>query len=79
MAEPHLVVLSADGAFLVLDTAGPGLPRVLHWGGDPGVSAPDGTPDADAACAFATGDRDWPPPVRGNSAPDEPETRRRKL
>ncbi len=65
MAEPHLVVLSADGAFLVLDTAGPGLPRVLHWGGDPGVSAPDGTPDADAARAFATGDRDWPPPIRG--------------
>ena len=65
MAEPHLHLLSADGAFLVFDTAGPGLPRILHWGGDPGVFSPDGTPDADAARAFATADRAWPPPIRG--------------
>ena len=59
MAEPHLVVLSAADAHLVLDVGGPRLPRVLHWGGDPGIPAQD-----HAAQAFATGDRDWPPQVR---------------
>ncbi|GAA1846401.1 alpha-galactosidase [Asanoa iriomotensis] len=34
MTEP--VVLAAAGAALVLDVAGPGLPRVVHWGADPG-------------------------------------------
>ena len=62
MADPHLVALSADGAYLVLDVAGPALPRVLHWGADPGVSPADDP--GQAARAFATGDRAWPPPVR---------------
>ncbi|MDG4821457.1 alpha-galactosidase [Asanoa sp. WMMD1127] len=34
MTEP--VVLAAAGAAVVLDVAGPGLPRVVHWGADPG-------------------------------------------
>ncbi|GIF65563.1 alpha-galactosidase [Asanoa ishikariensis] len=34
MTEP--VVLAAAGAALILDLAGPGLPRVVHWGADPG-------------------------------------------
>ncbi|MFB7215596.1 alpha-galactosidase [Streptomyces sp. NPDC056255] len=31
-----LAVLTAAGSALVLDTSGPGLPAVLHWGADPG-------------------------------------------
>ncbi len=31
-AGPRLAVLSAPGVSLVLDVAGPSLPRVLHWG-----------------------------------------------
>ncbi|MEV4059637.1 alpha-galactosidase [Nonomuraea dietziae] len=31
-----LAVLAAAGSALVLDTSGPGLPAVLHWGADPG-------------------------------------------
>lgn len=34
MSEP--VVLSAAGVALILDVSGPGLPRVVHWGADPG-------------------------------------------
>ena len=34
MSDP--VVLSAAGVGLVLDVRGPGLPRVVHWGADPG-------------------------------------------
>jgi alpha-galactosidase len=37
MAEaPRMLVLSAAGSALILDTGGPGLPRVVHWGADPG-------------------------------------------
>jgi len=37
MAEPpRLLVLSAAGTALILDAGGPGLPRVVHWGADPG-------------------------------------------
>src|SRR3954463_12538948 len=37
MAEaPRLLVLSAAGCALILDAEGPGLPRVVHWGADPG-------------------------------------------
>ena len=36
-------LLRADGVALLVDTTGPGLPRVLHWGADPG--------DLDAATA----------------------------
>jgi alpha-galactosidase len=32
--SPDLAVLRASGTALVLDTSGPGLPRVLHWGAD---------------------------------------------
>jgi len=32
----EIVSLRAAGAGVVLDVAGPGLPRVLHWGADPG-------------------------------------------
>ncbi|MFE7268730.1 glycoside hydrolase family 36 N-terminal domain-containing protein [Streptomyces sp. NPDC057592] len=31
-----LAVLTAAGSALVLETSGPGLPAVLHWGADPG-------------------------------------------
>ncbi|MEV4618427.1 alpha-galactosidase [Asanoa sp. NPDC049573] len=34
MTEP--VVLAAAGAAVILDVSGPGLPRVVHWGADPG-------------------------------------------
>ncbi|MEU6415313.1 alpha-galactosidase [Microbispora sp. NPDC046933] len=34
-----MLVLSADGVGLVLDVAGPRLPRVLHWGACPGPLA----------------------------------------
>jgi alpha-galactosidase len=34
------VVLRAAGVGLVLDVAGPGLPRVAHWGADPGPLDP---------------------------------------
>ena len=37
MAEaPRMLVLSAAGSALILDAGGPGLPRVVHWGADPG-------------------------------------------
>ncbi|MFF9854197.1 alpha-galactosidase [Streptomyces litmocidini] len=39
MTSPHhqdLAVLTAAGSALVLDTSGPHLPAVLHWGADPG-------------------------------------------
>jgi alpha-galactosidase len=37
MAEaPRMLVLSAAGCALILDAGGPGLPRVVHWGADPG-------------------------------------------
>jgi len=32
--SPDLAVLRSSGTALVLDTSGPGLPRVLHWGAD---------------------------------------------
>ncbi|HET8982731.1 MAG TPA: alpha-galactosidase [Pedococcus sp.] len=32
--SPDLAVLRSSGSALVLDTSGPGLPRVLHWGAD---------------------------------------------
>jgi alpha-galactosidase len=34
MSDP--VVLRAAGVGLILDVSGPGLPRVVHWGADPG-------------------------------------------
>jgi alpha-galactosidase len=37
MAEAsRMLVLSAAGCALILDAEGPGLPRVVHWGADPG-------------------------------------------
>ncbi|MFD0592811.1 hypothetical protein ACFQZ4_09835 [Catellatospora coxensis] len=36
MGGSELVALRAAGVSLVLDVAGPGLPRVLHWGADLG-------------------------------------------
>jgi alpha-galactosidase len=35
------VLLAAAGAAVVVDISGPGLPRVLHWGGDPGPVTAD--------------------------------------
>ncbi|MEV6209512.1 alpha-galactosidase [Kitasatospora sp. NPDC051914] len=48
MTEANLVVLSAGDAALALDTTGPGLPRVLHWGVDPGFRAGDAAQVLDA-------------------------------
>ena len=31
-----IIALRAAGVAVVLDASGPGLPRVLHWGADPG-------------------------------------------
>lgn len=60
-AAPRPIVLSASGAALVLDAAGPDLPRVLHWGADPGP-----VPDAGAAAGFlAAVTRSFPPDTRG--------------
>lgn len=36
MLPSDLVVLSAAGTALILDATGPGVPRVVHWGADPG-------------------------------------------
>ncbi|MFD3943367.1 hypothetical protein [Streptomyces sp. NPDC058579] len=44
--EPRPLVLAAGGIGLVLDLAGPSLPRVLHWG-----AALDPSVDGDAAFA----------------------------
>ncbi|GIF51971.1 alpha-galactosidase [Asanoa ferruginea] len=51
MTEP--VVLAAAGAAVILDVSGPGLPRVLHWGADPG---PLDEADLRALVAAAGGD-----------------------
>ena len=40
--SPEVVVLAAAGACVVLDVAGPSLPRVLHWGADLGGGQHDG-------------------------------------
>ncbi|MFF3068476.1 alpha-galactosidase [Kitasatospora sp. NPDC057904] len=48
MTEANLVVLSAGDAALVLDTTGPAMPRVLHWGVDPGFRAGDAAQVLDA-------------------------------
>jgi alpha-galactosidase len=34
--QPRISVLTAAGSALILDATGPGLPRILHWGADPG-------------------------------------------
>ncbi|MEV4413235.1 alpha-galactosidase [Catellatospora sp. NPDC049609] len=41
MADSELVALRAEGVSLVLDIAGPRLPRVLHWGAPLGETDPD--------------------------------------
>ncbi|MFF9642995.1 alpha-galactosidase [Kitasatospora aureofaciens] len=48
MTESNLVVLSAGDAALALDITGPDLPRVLHWGVDPGLRAEDAAQVLDA-------------------------------
>ncbi|MET9179082.1 hypothetical protein ABZX88_12760 [Kitasatospora aureofaciens] len=48
MTESNLVVLSAGDAALALDITGPDLPRVLHWGVDPGLRADDAAQVLDA-------------------------------
>jgi alpha-galactosidase len=54
-AEAGLITFSAGGVGLVLDLAGPSLPRVLHWGADLGPL------DRSAAEALAAGlAQDWP-------------------
>jgi hypothetical protein len=53
-AEAELITFSAGGVGLVLDLAGPSLPRVLHWGADLG---PLDGPAAEAlAAALAQAD-----------------------
>ncbi|MEY9895208.1 alpha-galactosidase [Catenulispora sp. MAP5-51] len=37
--NPRTLVLAAAGSALFLDATGPGLPRILHWGADPGPLA----------------------------------------
>ena len=39
--DSEVSVLAAAGTALVLDVAGPGVPRVLHWGADPGSADPE--------------------------------------
>jgi alpha-galactosidase len=41
MTGPDLLVLRGGGAALLLDTSGPLLPRVLHWGADLGAVGSD--------------------------------------
>ncbi|MFF4339104.1 alpha-galactosidase [Kitasatospora sp. NPDC001540] len=48
MNRTTLVVLSAGDTALVLDTTGPEVPRVLHWGADPGLGAEDAAQLLDA-------------------------------
>ena len=61
-AEPAPVLLRAGGVGLLLDTTGPALPRVLHFGADPGPLDP-------VAAARLVGDL---VPAVANSALDEP-------
>ena len=42
--SPDLEVLRSAGTLVVLDTSGPGLPRVLHWGADLPDSAVEALP-----------------------------------
>jgi alpha-galactosidase len=58
MSEPRIVGLRAAGTALLLDTSGPLLPRVLHWGRDVG---PLGGPDLAAALSL------WSQPVARSS------------
>src|SRR5689334_9682089 len=60
MTRPHL--LRAAGVAVLVDTDGPLLPRVLHWGADPGAL------DDDAVRRLAA---DLTPAV-GNAGLDEP-------
>ncbi|GAB2686213.1 alpha-galactosidase [Thalassiella azotivora] len=65
--QPRVVTLRAAGTALVLDVAGPDLPRVLHWGADLPDGADDG-PDGPLGLLAAGA-----PPVP-HSALDEPWT-----
>ncbi len=61
---PAPVLLRTDGVGVVLDVRGDGLPRVIHWGADPGPLDADGLRDLVAGLAPAVPhsalDEPWP-------------------
>src|SRR5687768_16082936 len=60
IASAQPVHLRAAGTMVVLDVAGPELPRVLHWGPDLGPLDPDGLSalvEASVAAPVALDDR----------------------
>jgi alpha-galactosidase len=61
-AVSEWVLLRAAGTALLLDVGGPGLPRVVHWGADPG----DLTTGQTTALALAAA------PALANSGLDAP-------
>src|SRR4249920_1162536 len=62
MAEtPEAVMLRAAGTAVLIDITGPDLPRVLHWGADPGeVPADRLAADLTSAMPFSAFDSWWP-------------------
>jgi len=60
-----LRLLRAGGTALLVDIQGPRLPRVLHWGADPGALAPDELDDVASALLVPVGgsslDDPWAP------------------
>lgn len=53
------LILRAAGVALILDASGPGIPRVRHWGADPGEAVP-GADELAAGVAHSGLDQPWP-------------------
>src|SRR5512139_1206529 len=78
-----MIALRAAGVMLVLDTFGPKLPRVVHWGADLGpldASALDALRDAVAPVRQAAGEPDEPVeltilPVQGDGSQERARVR----
>ena len=67
--DAHLVVLRSAGTALVVDTSGPDLPRVLHWGADLPDAAVAALPLlAQGPVPHSALDRPWPLTVLPTSA-----------
>ena len=66
---PDLAVLRSAGTALALDTSGPGLPRILHWGADLPDDAIDALPlMAQGPVPHSALDEPWPLTVLPGSA-----------
>jgi alpha-galactosidase len=58
-----LVLLRSDGVAVLLDARGPGLPRIAHWGADPGEVDPAAVADVLAPAPAGGAALDLPVPV----------------